>query len=319
MSDRKSGSTVDVSDREMVITRRIDAPLERVWLAWTDPKQIVQWWGPHGFKTDTDKREFKPGGFWNHTMIGPDGVRYPNATRYEEIVEKERIVYTNGGSKKGEYDVHFRATVSFKAAGQKTELTLRVVFDTAEMRRTAVEKFGAVEGGKQNLSRLAAHVQGEFVVSRLVDAPRERVWKAWTDPAELGKWFGPKGFETFHSRLDFRPGGTYHYGIKGGDVEMWGKWTFREIEPPSRLHFIQAFSDKDGGLGSHPMAPTWPKQTLSTILFQDFGPKTLVTVYWAPHEASEAELKTFRDNMAGMNQGWEGTWERLDAHLKEGK
>ena len=304
------------SEREIVITRLIDAPLERVWRAWADPAEIVRWWGPHGFTTDTNHREFKAGGLWNHTMIGPDGTRYPNASKYEEIVEKERIVYTNGGGKKDGPGVHFRSTVTFKSRGGKTEITMRAVFDTAAMRDDAVKQYGALEGGNQTLSRLAALVQGEFVISRLVEAPRQRVWKAWTDPVELAKWFGPKGFETFHAKLDFRPGGGYHYGIKGNGIEVWGKWVFREIDRPARLHFVQSFSDKDGGLGVHPLAPTWPRQTLSTILFQDFGPKTLVTVYWAPYEATEIEIKTFREAMAAMSEGWSGTFERFDGYLR---
>jgi uncharacterized protein YndB with AHSA1/START domain len=81
------------SDREIVITRLIDAPRGR---AWADPKEIVQWWGPHGFKTDTDRREFKTGEMWKHTMIGPDGARYPNAARYEEIVEGEPKTFAEG-------------------------------------------------------------------------------------------------------------------------------------------------------------------------------------------------------------------------------
>jgi uncharacterized protein YndB with AHSA1/START domain len=305
------------SDREIVIARLIDAPIARVWRAWTDPAEVVRWWGPHGFTTDADHREFKPGGVWRHTMIGPDGTRYPNTARFEEIVEHERIVYTNGGGKEGGPGLHMRSTVTFTDRDGRTELTLRLVFDTAAMREHAVEEYGAIEGGKQTLARLAAHVGGEFVISRLMNATRERVWKAWTDPAELGKWFGPKGFETIHAKLDFRPGGTYHYGIKGNGVEMWGKWSFREIDRPAKLLFVQSFSDRDGGLGVHPLAPTWPKQTLSTILFQDFGPRTLVTVYWAPLDATEAEIKMFRDSMAGMNEGWGGTFERLDAHLAE--
>lgn len=320
MTTAKKTKTENASDREIVITRLIDAPIERVWRAWADTKQIVQWWGPHGFSNETSSREFKPGGMWKHTMIGPDGVRYPNAARYDEIIEKKSISYTTGGGREGDDKggVNFKAAVVFTAKGNKTEIAMRSVFPTAAMRQLVVSEYGAVEGGRQTLARLAAHVEGAFVASRLVDAPRERVWRAWTEAGELGKWFGPKGFETFHSKLDFRVGGVYHYGIKGKGVEIWGKWTFREIEEPAKLHFIQAFSDKEGGLGAHPLAPTWPKQTLSTILFQDFGPKTLVTVYWAPYEATEVERRTFLDGMAGMNQGWSGTFERLDEYLQEG-
>src|SRR5580658_8639339 len=114
------------SDREIVITRLIDAPLERVWRAWADPAEIVKWWGPHGFSNETEQREFKTGGFWEHVMIGPDGSRYPNKAKYEEVVEKKSLVYTNGGGKEGSGDgVHFRAYVTFKAVGDKTELTMR--------------------------------------------------------------------------------------------------------------------------------------------------------------------------------------------------
>ena len=90
------------SDREIVITRLIDAPMKRVWRAWADPKEIVQWWGPFGFTTDADRRDFKAGGSWKHTMIGPDGTRFPNAAQYVEVVEGERIVYTIGGGREGD-------------------------------------------------------------------------------------------------------------------------------------------------------------------------------------------------------------------------
>ena len=92
-------------------------------------------------------------------------------------------------------------------------------------------------------------------MARQVDAPREKVWKCWTEPERLAAWFGPKGFETITAKLDVRPGGVYHYCLRGNGVEMWGKWTFQEIDAPGRLVFLSAFSDKDGGLGRHPLAP----------------------------------------------------------------
>ena len=100
---------------------------------------------------------------------------------------------------------------------------------------------------------------------------------------------------------------------------MWGKWTFRDIDAPAKLAFIDAFSDKDGGLGRHPFAPEWPAQMTTIVSFADFGPKTLITIQWAPYEANEAERKTFADGMASMHQGWSGTFERLDAYLAENR
>ncbi|MBI3073559.1 MAG: SRPBCC domain-containing protein [Deltaproteobacteria bacterium] len=169
-----------------------------------------------------------------------------------------------------------------------------------------------------DIKKTEAASDSEFVITRLIDAPRERVWKAWTDEEQLKAWFGPKGSESIHARLDLRPSGIYHYGMRYAGVEVWGKWTLREIVAPERLVFISAFSDKEGGLGRHPLAPTWPQQMLSTVLFTDVGGKTLITLKWSAFEATEAEAKTFRDGFDSMRQGWGGTFERLDAHLKEG-
>jgi len=309
--------TTAPTDRELVVSRVINAPVARVWRAWTDPAEVAKWWGPYGFVTDTSERDFKAGGTWRHTMVGPDGKEYPNLARFEEIVPLERIVLTNGGGDGDGPGVHFRSTVTFKDLGGKTEITMRLVFDTAAMRETAATKFGAIEGGRQTLSRLAALVQNEFVISRLVSAPRTRVWQAWTNPNELAAWFGPKGFETVRANLDFRVGGTYHYGITGSGVTMWGKWVFEEIDPPARLRVLQSFSDEHGGLGRHPLAPTWPAQMKTTIELQDFGDRTLVTILWSPFDATEVERQTFADGMSSMNQGWTGTFERLEDHLKE--
>jgi uncharacterized protein YndB with AHSA1/START domain len=305
-------------DRELVVVRLIDAPLARVWRAWSDPAEIVQWWGPHGFSNKTEKREFKPGGHWKHTMIGPDGTRFPNFATYKEIEEGKRIVFVNGGGKEGDDEgVSMRSVVTFKAVGDKTEITMRSVFPTAAMRERVVNEFNAAEGGRQTLSRLNAHCTGQFVIFRFVDAPRERVWRAWTDPKEMAAWFAPKGAEPIHADLDFRVGGSYHYANKMGGVEMWGLAVYKEIEKPSKLVFVQQFSDKNRGLTVHPLSPTWPKRLLTTVHFQDFGPKTLISLYWDPIEPTDVERKTFTGALAGMSQGWGGTFDRLDEHLKK--
>lgn len=319
MTARNDAVVKTEGDREIVLVRLLDAPLERVWQAWVDPEQVAKWWGPNGFSTTTDKREFKAGGTWKHTMIGPDGHKYPNSAKFVEIVERQKIVFTNGGAGEDMDPVHFTATVTFKAVGNKTELTMRQVFSTPEFRDTAVKQYGAIEGGKQTIGKLAAHLAGDFMISRLLDAPREKVWRAWTTPEALGTWMSPKGFTAFHAKGDIKPGGTYHYGIRGpGGAEMWGLWKVKEAVAPERLVFVQQFSDKDGGLAKHPMAPTWPRFNLTTILLADWGGKTLLTLQWSPYEATAEERETFAKGMAGMNAGWNGTFEQLAAYLTEG-
>src|SRR5467141_4449519 len=83
-------------------------------------------------------------------------------------------------------------------------------------------------------------------------------WKAFTDPEHMKHWWGPKGFTVRITKMDFRPGGTYHYCMRSPDGrDMWGKFVYREIVAPERIVFINSFSDENGGLTRHPMSPTW--------------------------------------------------------------
>jgi uncharacterized protein YndB with AHSA1/START domain len=146
------------ADREIVLSRVFDAPRERVWRAWTDPEQVVKWWGPRGFTTTIHEMDVRVGGVWRHTMHGPDGSDYPNKSVFVEVVEPERIVYSHGGAKMGGTAAQFNSTWTFEAQGDKTKLTMRLVFPTAEDCDRVVREYGAVEGGKQTLERLAEHL-----------------------------------------------------------------------------------------------------------------------------------------------------------------
>ena len=90
------------ADREIVITRVVSAPRELVWEAMTRPEHVTRWWGPRGFTTQTEVMDVRPGGAWKHTMIGPDGARYPNKSVFREVVAPERIVYSHGGAREGD-------------------------------------------------------------------------------------------------------------------------------------------------------------------------------------------------------------------------
>jgi uncharacterized protein YndB with AHSA1/START domain len=89
----------------------------------------------------------------------------------------------------------------------------------------------------------------EFVITRVFDAPRELVWKAFTEPQRMKEWWGPKGVTITRSEMDLRPGGSYHYAMRTPDGNtMWGKFVYREITPPSRMVFVSSFSDEAGGV-----------------------------------------------------------------------
>ncbi len=159
-----------------------------------------------------------------------------------------------------------------------------------------------------------------FVLSRTFDAPRELVWKAWTEREQLMKWFGPKRSTMPTAKMDFRPGGTFHYSMRNcapghGETLMWGKWVFREIKAPERIVLIHCFSDANGGVTRHPFHPTWPQEMLSTTTFTEKDGKTTITVQWEPYNSTAEESKTFNDGRGGMTMGWTGTFEQLDAYL----
>jgi uncharacterized protein YndB with AHSA1/START domain len=157
----------------------------------------------------------------------------------------------------------------------------------------------------------------EFVISRVFAAPRDLVWRAFTEPERMKQWWGPKGFTVIASKMDFRPGGTYHYGLKAPDgTTMWGKFVFREIVPGERIVVVTSFSDEAGGTTRHPLQPSWPLEMYSVFTFEDEpGRKTRLTVRWSPHNATEEEQETFDTNHAGMQQGWTGTLDQLAAYL----
>jgi uncharacterized protein YndB with AHSA1/START domain len=157
-----------------------------------------------------------------------------------------------------------------------------------------------------------------FEITRVFDAPRDRVWKAWTEAERLKHWWGPKGFKTHTCKVDLRPGGVFLYGMTAPDgADIWGKFVYREIQAPRRLVFIVSFSDPKGGVTRHPGSPGWPLEMLSTVTFEEQGGKTRVTVQWLPHDATEAERKTFEEGRDGMKQGWTGTFEQFADYLKK--
>ena len=147
-------ATGHVTEREMIVSRLFDAPRELVFDAWTDPEHLGEWWGPNGFTTTVHSMDVRPGGVSRYMMHGPDGTDWPNGVAYEEVVRPGRLVYSHGSDDKPD---QFHVTVTFDDVGGKTRLTLRSLFPTPEALQ-AVMKFGAIEGGKQTLTRLAEYL-----------------------------------------------------------------------------------------------------------------------------------------------------------------
>lgn len=147
-------------EREIVLSRVIDAPRERVFAAWTDPDQIRQWFGPAGFKTETLECDIRPGGRWRFIYTAPDGTTYDNRMQFLRI-EAPRLIEIEHGSDKDDDPARFHVTVTFDAQSDgKTVLTMRQLHPTAEQRDAGIA-FGAVEYGYQTLDKLARHLGGD--------------------------------------------------------------------------------------------------------------------------------------------------------------
>lgn len=142
---------------ELVITRIIDAPRETVFKAWTDPKQVAQWWGPHGFTNPVCELDVRHGGAIRIDMRGPEGTVYPMTGVYQEIVEPKRVVFTSAAlGKEGNPLFEVLNAVTFAEQSGKTTLTLqaRVVKATAD----APYLEGMEAGWTQSLERLEEYL-----------------------------------------------------------------------------------------------------------------------------------------------------------------
>lgn len=320
-SNAAGASTSPTADREIATSRVFDAPRELVWEAWTDPKHLARWYGPNGFTVTTHEMDVRPGGVWRLTMHGPDGTDYPNLTRYVEVVRPERLVYEHGSAERDED--RFDVTVTFSDEGKgRTLVSMRMLFATRERRDRVVDVFGALQGNRQTMDRLENHLAAlahgpRLVLARPLDASRDLVWKAWTEPVRLARWWGPKGFAWAGGTMDLRPGGIFHYGMKtpDGRTTTWGRFVYREVVEPSRLVFVVSFSDPNGGITRHPIAADWPLEVLNVLTLEESGAGTALRLEGYPLHASEAERKAFEAGIASMEKGFGGTLDQLAAHL----
>jgi uncharacterized protein YndB with AHSA1/START domain len=151
-----------------------------------------------------------------------------------------------------------------------------------------------------------------LVVTRVFDAPVERVWRAWSDGEQVMKWWGPTGFTSPLARLDFREGGASLVCMRApqefGGQDMYNTWTYTRIVPMERIEFVNHFADKDGNrinpadLG---LPPFIPEEVPQVVTFKSLGPsRTEMTVteygYTSDegHDLSKAGLEQCLDKMA---------------------
>ena len=149
------------------------------------------------------------------------------------------------------------------------------------------------------ISAAARSVAPELVISRVFDAPRSLVFKAWTKPEHLARWWGPKGFTLVACEIDVRPGGAWFRRMRSSEgTEYVKRGVYRQIVPPERLVFTYVNEEADGSLGP---------ETVVTVTFEDFGEKTRLTLHHTGFDSIPS-----RDGHEG---GWSSALERFGEHL----
>lgn len=142
------------------------------------------------------------------------------------------------------------------------------------------------------------------------------MYEMWSHPEHFSKWLAPTGFDMKFISANIKPGGSSFYSISNGEVTMYGKAHYKEMQKPTRLVYTQQFADKDGNMGKHPMAPSWPDFMQTTVEFTvETENETRVTITWEVFgEASKAERDMFHMAKAGMTMGWTGSFDKLEEY-----
>jgi PhnB protein len=146
----------NTADREIRLSRQVNAPIELVWEVWTDPEHIKEWWGPNGFTNTISKMDVKENGEWDLVMHGPDGTDYKNKSIFKKIIKHKKIVYEHVSAPK------FLATISFEARGEQTFIDWHMLFESKEQFIQVVKTFKADEGLRQNMEKLNHYLSTQF-------------------------------------------------------------------------------------------------------------------------------------------------------------
>ncbi len=314
-----------VTEPVFVISRTFDAPRELVFSAWTDPAQLMHWWGPEGFNVPLCEIDARPGGAFRIVMNAPDGNDYPLKGFYREVVEPERLVYSENWEEHpkewhellrkfgaDKTDLGALDVVTFDEREGKTLLTIRTLFPFAEV-RDAMLKIGVNESWSQSLDRLADSLRSKkgeaaegrtrfiaeqgtqtVVLTRTLDAPRERVFKMFTDPCLIQHWWGPKTLTTTVDKMDVKQGGSWRFVQCRQDGKKYVfSGIYHKVSKPELLVFTFEYE----GMPGHVL--------LETVRFEEHEGKTRLT--------DTSVFQSVEDRLVMLNDGMEeGAVESID-------
>jgi len=300
------------SDTEILMTRIFDAPRELVFEAMVRPEHVARWWGPRGSAFSVCEIDFRPGGTWRYVLRVCDGQEVTFKGVFHEIVAPEKLVCTECFDEPSVGSPEWQTTLTLEEFGGKTKMTSRVVHPSKESRDGHVNS-GMERGAGETFDRLAEllttqpptnpAMEREIEIVRIFDAPRELVYEAWTDPQHMTRWWGPKIFTNHSCELDIRPGGAWQIVMRSPDgVDYKCQGVYSEVLKPERLVFTNDAVDQSG----NPLL-----KGFTSVTFAEQNGKTKLTL-----KTRAVGLVPYAPQMlAGMEQGWSGSLDKLTDYL----
>ena len=309
--------------QEIIVTRTYNAPRELVYKTLTDPKLIPEWWGPRNLTTTVEIYEPKRGGQWRFIQSDPQGNIFAFHGVYHEAKMPELLVYTMEWEGMPDH-----VLLNFDRFDERDGITLwtsRSVFETVEDRDGMLQQ--GMEGGTKemterisellsklttegNMTETVMHHDGNgrsITISRIFDAPRDRVWQRWTDPDQYMCWSGPKDYSAPYAKIDLRVGGKYLNSMRGPDgKDIWSTGTYKEIIEPNRLVMTDSFADEHGNIVSasyYGMGSDIPMEMEVELTLEDLDGKTLMTLEHCGLPEGEILEQT--------KQGWNESFDKL--------
>jgi len=302
--------------------RTFNAPRELVFQAWTESKHLRHWWGPNDWILPISEMDFRPSGSWRYCMKGPDGTESWGHTYYREISVPDRIslvdTFVDADDKQLQGMPTLITTVEFIDLGGKTKVK-SIVETATEAETQQLLGFGMEQGMAESNDRLDAYLASlqegssankttlttpsdrEITMTRVMNAPRELVFKAHTDPKLFSQWWGLRNNTTIIDKMDVRPGGLWRVvqrDKEGNENAFRGE--YRQIVYPERL--VQTFEWE--GLPGHIVIDDMRLDDLG-------GGRTRLTT------TSTFASKEDRDGMlsSGMESGANESWDQLEELL----
>jgi uncharacterized protein YndB with AHSA1/START domain len=319
-------ATIMKNTKDLLITRVFDAPRDILWKAWTDPGRSKSWWGPKGFTCPVCEIDLRVGGKYLNSMRSPEGQDFWSTGVYREIVPRERLVMTDSfADEKGnvvpathygmgpDLPLEMEIEVTFEEKQGRTTLSLRHIgIPDGKMREMteagwneSFDKLADILKTKNDLTRIIAEPgKQELIISRVFDAPRELVFKAYTDPKRIPHWWGPKRFTTTVKKMDVKPGGSWRFVQRDADGNAYAfHGVYHDILSPSLIVATFEFEGMPGHV------------QLETAVFEEHGGKTKYTA------RSVFQSVEDRDGMLkeGMEEGIIETMDRLAELLESAK